>query len=546
MEKSAQSVAYFCLEYALEDKLPIYAGGLGILAGDLVLETGKGEQPFVFLGLFYRCGFPAYGCDKPEITPLLDPNSAGFDTLKDANGRDLLVDCLIGSCKIYVKVWHKQYGSSHVYLLDTDVFENSPPDRTITQFLYGPNDEVMLKQQLILGICGVRLLEKLNINPQIYHLNEGHCSFAILELALTHKRKNQNQSFYDSINAIKKNVVASKHTILSGAGLHLSFDQLQQYLDFYLKKEGISYNEFFSCGIHSATPQSFSTTKFLLNFAKHAHAVSKIHADFEKQVHPNSKLFGITNGVSWDRWLAQNWKQKNLSTLSDEEIWDCHTYLRNKLVQFVANRTGTELDNRALTIVWARRFTGYKRPELLFTDLARLDKLTNNHLEPVQIVFAGLASAADSSGHEMICLLQNQIKNFQLNKHIVYLPDYDLEAAKILVAGADLWLNTPQRGKEACGTSGMKSGLNGVLQMSISDGWYPEIDWKDIGWIITDEQTSDHIYYNLETEVVTSFYKRVNGLPLSWIAKMRKTMEITREKFTTKRLLKDYNEQLYC
>lgn len=461
------TVAYFCSEFGIEDNLPIYAGGLGVLAGDLLLEAGREGLDFVGVGLLYSHGF--------YENHQLDPRASGF-TLEP-----MTISVEIGKEEVAVQVWSKTYGSARLFLLDAG---------EITKNLYDADPMVMHKQQMVLGIGGVRLLRKKNINPRIYHLNEGHTAMAILELA-----------------GQENKIVATKHTIFSGAGLHLTPLQMQTNMELYLKKYQINFDGFFSQGEHTTHPGIFATTNFLLKQARKQNGVSILHVEMEKKAHPASKLIAITNGINISRWDQFAQKTKN----------DC------------------------LTVVWARRFAPYKRPELIFTDVERLKMIVKHPQMPVKFIITGRANPTDQSSLELEDKIRTQIINAGLEKNIFFSNDYDLISAKKLVATADVWLNTPIPGQEACGTSGMKAGLNGALLLSTNDGWMQEVDWYGLGWVLDSESTAEDFYHKMESDVVPLYYND----PAAWHERSLRTRSLVLDYFNTKRVLEDYEEKLY-
>lgn len=450
-----KSIAFICAEFGIEESLPIYAGGLGILAGDFVLEAGKQGLDFNAVGLFYNGNSPS-------------PDSVGFELTKTP---------------FDFKVWKKSYGTANLFLLDGG---------EITKQLYGPDDIAMLKQQILLGFGAVKLLNFLNIHPDVWHLNEGHTALTALALPPG------------------ANIVATKHTILPGAGLHLEWDVVKKYLEIN--------DDFVSKASYKNNPKYFSTTAYLLRMAVRVNAVSITHADFERGVHPDSKLFPITNGVSVDRWQSPHSKAENKKILFD--------HLKNKY--------GFTLDSRLLTIIWARRLASYKRPGLLFEDLDRLTQIVNNEEYPVQIVFAGKASAAAQK-------IMDACQRPELKNKVVFIPEYDIPLSKLLVAGADVWLNTPLPGQEASGTSGMKAGLNGSLMLSTADGWMAELDWSNVGWILFEHGIVENLYNLIETLIAPLYYDNKT----EWEARMQKTREIVLTNYTAERMVKDYLTKLY-
>jgi len=515
--KNSPPIAYFCLEYGIEDELPLYAGGLGILAGDYLLEAAKQGIPFYGLGLFYH-------------RYVNDPTGCGFKPLTDEDGKEIFLKIDIKNPPLLARIWTKSYKTAKLFLLDTNIPENPPEDREITKTLYDSNPKNLLSQQLVLGIGGINLLDQLEINPGVYHLNEGHASFAILGLLA----KQENTS------PPTKLIVSTKHTIFSGAGIYITREDFNHLLSYFCFHHHLDIEKLFSAGSTELHPNHFSTTKFLLSYSQRCNGVSRSHCFYEAQVHPGSPLISITNGINSDRWQATDWTDKD--ELTDEQIWGIHQKNKKEMIKAVGN----DLKQEFLTLVWARRITGYKRPLLIFSDLERLSKLINHQITPIQVIISGRTKENDPEGIE----LENQIQEFcqdpKLLRKVIFCPDYNLKIARKFVAGADVWLSTPEIGKEACSTSGMKSGLNGSLQFSTNDGWVMEVNWKNLGWIIPENNISQNLYSILEQQIIPLYYRRnEKNLPSEWIKRMRKTRQLIEKRYTTGRMLNDYFKRLY-
>ncbi len=456
-----KSVVYFCLEYALES-LP-FAGGLGILAGDLVLQAQQDGWPLTAVGLAYQ----EPGSDFTKVT-------------------EVAVE--VGDREITVPVWEARFGSVRLLLLG------------VSGRLYDLDSQVFFDQQIVLGIGGVRTLRKLNIPVDVWHLNEGHTAAVILELWRE----------AGSLEKAVQNVVGTKHTIFTGAGLHLTKAELTERLALFLQRSGISVDELFAAGTHPKHPKQFSMTNFLLSHAARVSGVSFAHVYFEKIVHPESRLIPITNGVFPGRW------QETRS----------HSDCKKELIWRLNKETGSSLEEKKLLVVWARRLVAYKRPELLLNNLEKLASL------PIQVVISGEKIDREDLGSFWEKLAQSKV---------VFWPNYDQEKAKLLTAGADVWLFTSKPGLEACGTSGMKAGLNGVLPVFTNDGWYQEVDFKGLGWEIPEENIKSEIYRVLGEEVAPVYYNQ----PQEWAKRQEKMRRLISERFTTARVLREYQEKLY-
>jgi starch phosphorylase len=535
-----KTIAYFSAEYSVADSLPIYAGGLGILAGDTVQEAGAEGKSFYALGLVYHEAFTAGEADTRPMTERL--RAEGFQLLRGEDGKLVTARVRLGDETVAVQAWRKQFGSANLLLLDTRVHQNSEATWHITDRLYDSAPGVMLRQQLVLGFGGIALLEALNVTVSTYHLNEGHMAFAGLAAAVQYQKEHPKETLVESLAAMKPHFAATKHTILPGAGLTLSRDDLQTVLGPVLRQAHGSVEDLFALG---GKPDGyFSTTRFLLGLASHHSGVSAIHVAAEAAAHPGSPLITTTNGVFAPRWRAHNLGEKPLA-LADETLWQKHVDSRRALLEYVKQETGKTLNPDALTVVWARRMTAYKRPELLVSHLDRLAALAHQEGRPMQFVVAGKANPADATGIELMERVIAASKQPDLANSLAYLPHYNPMTARLLVQGADLWLNTPIRGMEACGTSGMKASLNGALQFSTSDGWIDEIDATQIGWVLPVEQSDSALYVTLGHDIASLFYEQEDGLPKAWIAKMRANIELIEKQFTSTRMLKDYYEKLY-
>lgn len=538
-----KTVAFFSMEYAIEENFPIYAGGLGILAADLTLQAGQDNRQFVAFGLFYSKGFHAH---FPHEHSVLDPKSVGFELLCDDHKRPINFSIPFSTGEAWFQVWEKSFGSAKLYLLDTNISINSNDYQKITESLYPSDPALFFKQQILLGFGALKVLSNQAINPDFYHLNEGHTAMALLAIALNNQTQHKEPTLFDALTQAGKKVIATKHTVLTGGGLHLNKDQIKSGLNSIFESQKITLEEFIPLGAHQTHPDTFSTTNFLLRFAHTASAVSLSHALAEKKAHPHSDLIPITNGINMLRWQAPfDPPNQTVEQLSDQNLWLWHQYNKSQLADFIFERYQKKINTEILTIVWARRFASYKRPELLFSDLNELSKMTN-FTPSVQFIIAGQTNPADLEATEMSKRIQESLTEKKLENRIIFIPDYSLTLAKKLTAGADLWLNTPVPGFEASGTSGMKSGINGVLQFTTNDGWAQEVNWENAGWLLPEENISSKLYSILESEIIPLFYQIDGGkYPPVWISRMRQTINIVQNNYTTKRVLTDYYNKLY-
>jgi starch phosphorylase len=530
------TIAYFSAEFSVADSLPIYAGGLGILAGDIVQESGAEDLNLHAFGLVYHEAFTMGDHDTRPITQRLQDE--GFSLIQDVDNKPILIPVLFGGRTIDVQGWRRDYGPTSLTLFDTKVVSNSPEDQEITDRLYDSRPGVMLRQQLVLAFASIALLETLAISPDFYHLNEGHMAFVGLAAAVAHQAKNSGLKLLEAINQMRPKLVGTKHTILSGAGLTLSRQALAAELDDVLSGAGGDLDLIFELG---GKPDGyFSTTKFLMSLTANQSGVSEIHVLSEKAVHPDSRLIATTNGVFAPRWRAANLDGVSRG-IGDDELRSLHNVNRLKLLDYVQEQTGAILDPDRLTVVWARRMTSYKRPEFLVADLERIAALTHHATQPMQFIYAGTANPADSVGMELMNKIVAASKRADLTESFSYVPNYNPATARTLVQGADVWLNTPIRGKEACGTSGMKASLNGALQLSTSDGWVDEIDLNAIGWEIPEAALPSDLYDILEHQVAPLYYEDGAG----WMKKVHANITLIEQEFTAKTMLKNYYKKLY-
>ncbi|MES2471116.1 MAG: alpha-glucan family phosphorylase [Patescibacteria group bacterium] len=539
------AVAYFCAEYGIPG-LPIYAGGLGMLSEDFVREAGDKGMDLHAIGLFYNQRGDSQSEDLvAQNARMLSEHQ--FELMKNEKGDPLVIDIDLAHRIFSVQVWRRIHGSSSLYLLDADLPKNSLEDRKMLSFLYKHDIETSIIQQLILGIGGVKLLRTLKIVPDIYHMNEGHTSFVALALVAEYMHDHpEEQDLHKAAEAVRQITVASKHTILSVAGINFTKEKLQETVSHYFERHRINFDEFFALGVRPENPEVFSTTRFMLQSAVRANGVSLLHTQFEKIRHPHSTLIPITNGVYLPRWRAASWPAYNAGSLEDAALWELRNQSRKELVDYIAKEHATKLDPQALTIVWARRFASYKRPSLLFSDLERLAKIVAIQGKPVQFIISGKAHDSDPEGLATV----QKIKEFAVSEHfhakVIYISDYSVDIARKLVKGADVWLNTPIPGFEACGTSGMKASLNGALQCSTPDGWVGEVDWTGRGFTLIEEKMPGGLYDVIEKEIVPEFFDRdTDGVPKAWIKRVRATLNIVEKEYTASRMVDDYYNKLY-
>ncbi|MFA4819140.1 MAG: alpha-glucan family phosphorylase [Patescibacteria group bacterium] len=551
---SERPVAYFCAEFALSDELPIYSGGLGILAGDVIRQANHWNFPLIGIGLLYKEGYfkqvISDAATQDELPAYLNLPHA-LAPVRDAQGKVAQIKLPIANRIIHARIWQYTEGATRVLLLDTDVPENSELDRRLTLNLYPTDSDWRIQQQIILGIGGVRALAELGIEPSVYHLNEGHSAFAIMEIAHQYMKRTQSL-FSEGLAYACRRTVFTNHTLIPSGNDIFDRSIVARLISGYADHLGLPIDEVMRMGAIPTNPAYFSMTHLALSACFKASAVSKSHAQLAKTLWPDAQLIPITNGANRNFWQEEAWTnidnklQRGLE-VTDEEIWQIHRDLKRRLLRHILNTINQQLNPDILTITWARRIATYKQPLLLFSDINRLVRITNDQTRPVQIILAGKAHPGDLSAKAMISEILKIINQPGLAGRVVFLANYNLELARLLVTGSDVWLNTPIKGQEACGTSGMKAGLNGSLQCAISDGWTDEIDLPKLGFPIDPTNSAVDIYNVLEQKVGPLYYGRGAGnqVPADWITMMRAIITQTSAHFTSERMMREYITQLY-
>lgn len=525
-------IAYFCAEYALSSELSIYAGGLGILAGDYVREAGDREIPLVAVGIYYSKGFT-----HKELSPegrVVDlhngksPEEAGLKAVKNEKGEDVIVTVPIGDRKVQVKAWLWEYKSAKVYLLDTKNNENSEQDQHITETLYTTDKETRLKQEMILGIGGLRMLFQIGYHPAIYHFNEGHSAFLIYEL-IHHEMVEHGLDFEAAREKVKLHVLFTNHTLVPAGNDVFSNDLVALELSHYAEEIAIPIKELVDLGLVQQS-SSFSMTMLAMRSAGKINAVSKLHAIKAKEIWTDHPMQAITNGIHLPTW----------DQVGDEEIWLAHRENKRKLIKIIEDQTGTIWEENAIILGWARRIVRYKRPLALVERLKQFSEMARDVERPVHVVFAGVSHPADDDGKEIMEELQYRLAS-DLKGVAVYLPHYNLNLARTMVAGSDVWINTPVVGFEACGTSGMKAALNGVLPMSTRDGWMDEVEMLGVGWALPDTDLTDQMLETLKDKILPLYYQRnQDGIPEDWVKMMRNARQLIKNEFSMTRALRQY------
>ena len=604
---SENLVAYFCMEFGLAECLPIYSGGLGVLAGDFLKASSDSGDLIAGVGLLYQKGHLDQFLNpdgwQQERYPVNDFYTLPLRPVKDAAGEDLKISVGLPRGPVVARVWRVDVGRVRLYLLDTNIEDNADAEyRDITDRLYGGDDVTRMQQEVLLGIGGVRALKALGLAPTVYHMNEGHSAFLALE-RIRVLMEEQGLHFEEALEAARVNNVFTTHTSVA-AGIDL-FDAglMHEYFAGYCRETGISFDRLMALGRFGLRDpgERFSMAVLAIRTSSYRNAVSRLHQKISQNMWSGLwpqlpawevPISSITNGVhlrSWlntdlaelyDEYLQPDWRDchddaaawRLLDEVPDHEIWEVHKRRKRRLISFVREKqvacaiarkaSATEvqrawevLEPDALTIGFARRFATYKRATLLFRDIGRLKRILNHPQRPVQVVIAGLAHPHDQPGKMLIREIVQLSRDPELARRVVFVEDYGMEVARELVQGVDLWLNNPRRGEEACGTSGMKAGFNGVLNLSILDGWFDEAYEQCGGWAIGDrepyseDQDEIHaraIYSLLENEIVPMYYDRgPDGASADWIRRARQAIKHVSHQYNCRRMVEEYKNQIY-
>jgi starch phosphorylase len=547
------------MEFAITESLPIYAGGLGVLAGDHLKAASDLGVPIVGVGLLYQRGYfrqviDAKG-DQRETFPYNDPALLPITPVLASSGEQVSVALAFPGRTLHARAWLARAGDVPLYLLDTNDERNSAADRAITAELYGGDTETRLEQEIVLGIGGWRLLEQLGIACAVCHLNEGHAAFAVLERARTFAVRT-GHSFLDSLQATKSGTLFTTHTAVAAGFDQFDPQLLLKYFGDYVREVRLRPDELLSLGRAKSAPAAtpFSMAYLAVNGSAAVNAVSALHERVSRPIFQpifaartleDVPIGHVTNGVHVPTWSAFGFQQ----TMTDEELWRTRERLRAALAQ----RFG--LNPNALTMCLSRRFTEYKRVTLLLRDPKRLVRLLSDTERPVQLLVAGKAHPRDTEGRAAIRKWVEFTKRADVAGRAVFVPDYDLGIAGAFTQGADVWLNTPRRPWEACGTSGMKAVMNGGLNLSTLDGWWDEAYTPEVGWALgtrderkaSDDADAEQLYTLLEREIVPAFYTRdARGVPPAWVAKMRASLTQLAPRFSAARMVQEYVERYYA
>jgi glycogen phosphorylase len=607
-ESALTCVAYFCMEYMLSEALPIYSGGLGNVAGDQLKAASDLGLPVVGVGLLYQQGYFRQVIDKEgrqqALYPYNDPGQLPITPLRMENGEWLRLEIVLPGYSVWLRTWQVQVGRVKLYLLDSNDAANYPVHRGITSELYGGGSELRLKQEMLLGIGGWRLLSELGIKPEVCHLNEGHAAFAVLERARS-LMSETGQNFNEALAVTRAGNIFTTHTAVAAGFDRFEPSLIEQYLASYAKHElGITLQELLALGRQNPNDMSepFNMAYLAIKGSGATNAVSKLHGRVSR--HLFAPLFPrwpvdevpvghVTNGVhmpTWDseisdhfwtglcgksRWLGEaEGLECDVLCASDTQLWQLRADSRTALVDYARHRLSQQLavrgatseevetakhlfDSNTLTLGFARRFATYKRPDLLLHDPERLLRILTNPQRPVQLIMAGKAHPADLGGQALIQKWMQFIQQPEARAHVIFLSDYDMHVTQHLVQGVDVWVNTPRRPWEACGTSGMKVLVNGGINLSELDGWWAEAYTPEVGWALgdglehDDDSTWDAVeaealYNLLENEVIPEFYTRdQQGIPTQWVSRMRESMSRLTPQFSTNRAVCEYAEQHY-
>ncbi len=608
IDTTKPSVAYFSMEYGLCNILKIYSGGLGMLAGDYLKEASDCNVDMTAIGFLYRFGYFTQNLSmEGQQLALYEPQNFGslpIEPVKDEHGNQIQVEVPYPNRIIYANVWKVAVGRVSLYLLDTDNDKNSELDRPITYQLYGGDWENRLKQEILLGIGGILTLKRLGIEKQVYHTNEGHAALINLQ-RLVDLITEKGLTFNQAMEVVRSSSLYTVHTPVPAG--HDSFDEglFGKYMGSYPAKLGINWDELMDLGRENPgdSSEKFSMSNFACRTCQEVNGVSWLHGKVSQEMFQNLwkgympeelHVSYVTNGVHLSTWTASEWQrlydkvfssnfrkeQSNLKvwegiySVSDEEIWKTRTTLKNKLISYIKNQindtwlknqgdpamivsTLEKINPNALMIGFGRRFATYKRAQLLFTDIERLSKIVNNPLYPVQFIYTGKAHPADGAGQDLIRKIIQISRMPEFQGKIIFLENYDMQLAKRLISGVDIWLNTPTRPLEASGTSGQKAEMNGVLNFSVLDGWWLEGYIQGAGWALTEKQTYNNeayqdqldaatIYSLLENEIIPLYFaKNSKGYSPEWIEYIKNSIAKIAPRFTTKRMLDDYINRFY-
>ena len=608
-ENKNDLIAYFSAEYGLDQTIPIYSGGLGILSGDHLKSASDLGIPLVAVGLLYKNGYfhqkiNGYGDQETEYNNI-ELSNLPINPVKDENGEELKIYVKFENRKVYLKVWQINVGRIKLYLLDSDIDENSPEDRETTLRLYGGDQDMRIRQEIILGMGGTNLLTRaLGLNPTVYHMNEGHSAFLILELIKNIIRE-KKVSFEVAKDIASSKTVFTTHTPVPAGNDIFPIALVEKYFKEFWPRLNLDREEFLKLGMKPSTElePGFNMGILALKVAGKKNGVSKLHGAVSRELFGDvwpeiaaneSPITYVTNGIHTCSWLAPSLKElynkylipywqdnifkdevwENINNIPNQELWGIHQQRKQKLLEIVKENTTnrlrrsgysyeeinditSKLNPNALTIGFARRFATYKRATLIFKDLERITQILNNSEKPVQLIFAGKAHPADKEGQDLIKRIHEISMMPQFKGKIFLLENYNIAMSRYLVSGVDVWLNNPRRPMEASGTSGQKASVNGVINFSVLDGWWAEGYNQENGWTIgtnaeftsyeeQDIADSQSMYHTLEEKIIPTYYEKdENGISEKWMEIMKNSITSTGGKYSTSRMLVDYTNNLY-
>lgn len=604
-EDKDMHVAYFSMEYGIGEGLPIYSGGLGMLSGDHLKSSSDLGMPLVGVGLLYKKGYVQQVLNRDnwqvERYPENDWYNMPVQIVKDGSGKPLRVQVDLAGEKVQVGVWKVPVGRGSLFLLDTNLPENSPTARTITEQLYGGDRENRIRQEIVLGIGGARALEAMGIHSTVFHVNEGHSAFLLFE-RIRQLMTGRGLSFAEAREVVWSSSVFTTHTPVMAGNEYFDFELVRKYFESYAKEIGLTFPEFLELGKEETASMGFCMTVVAMRLCAFLNGVSLLHRDVSRDMwhklwpglpRHEIPIEGITNGVHTCSWISHEHHQlyskslagghngvpdscdwQKINEIDDKEFWDTHMVRKQKLVKLVRDRLKRQhmrlgadrtvlaeidgvLNPDYLTIGFARRFATYKRATLFMRDLERLLQLVTDENMPVQFVFAGKAHQADAHGKEFIKQVARLSLDKRFKNRIIFVEDYNMNVARYMVQGVDVWLNNPIRPLEASGTSGMKAVINGVMNLSVLDGWWMEGYSPDVGWAIggteayNSEEERDYveaesIYNHIKKMVAPLYYDRdAQGLPRGWIRMMKACVQKLVPHFNTNRMLREYYERFY-
>lgn len=609
-EEGNMLTAYFSMEYGIGEGLPIYSGGLGMLSGDHMKSASDLGMPIIGVGLFYKKGYVKQVLNREgwqnEEYPDNDWAHMAVERVQNAEGKDIIIDINLGQEIVKASIWRVPVGRTSLYLLDTNLQENTPEQRSITEKLYGGDRENRIRQEIVLGIGGVKALTAMGIKPTVYHINEGHSTFLLFQ-RIIELMKDKKLTYPQAREIVWASSVFTTHTPVIAGNEHFDPVLVRKYMEFYSHQMGLSWEEFLNIGKELPNSPTYCMTVVALRMTAFANGVAKLHGKVSREMWKNLwpdlpideiPITSITNGIHSTSWASHEFNElyrkymynndqlgevdpseKNrwskIQEIPDQELWSIHSLRKDKLIEMVhkrlkrqyrrqgmdymsSNKASKVLKPDVLTIGFARRFATYKRATLLFKDLDRLDQIINNPQRPVQFVFAGKAHPADTAGKEFIKNIVTLTQTDPRFKNkIIFIEDYNMNVARYMVQGVDVWLNNPIRPMEASGTSGMKAALNGALMLSILDGWWDEVGPCDFGWSIGGAETysseeerdaveAESLYNLLEQDIAPIYYsKNKEGYSESWVQLMKKSIQEIAPVFNTDRMVKEYYERFY-